>query len=148
MKGLWHLLKNKVARRRDLDNAPEPPWRAKSVAFAALVTAGGAALWHFQGSPALAGIGGSYIGGFFIGWSFRRFVRATILVAGVALLITGTLKATGWIDLDWASIEAWVQQTMQSLQSGAQGLKEVASGYLPSAGAGSAGAFLGFRKKD
>ena len=43
-------------------------------------------------SPALMRFGGSYLGGFFIGWIFRRFVKFAIMLAGGALLIIGLLK--------------------------------------------------------
>ena len=52
------------------------PWNAKSVIAAAVVTVGGLTSWVADlSSPALLGIGGSYLGGFFFGWAFRRFLK-------------------------------------------------------------------------
>ena len=46
----------------------EAPWNAKSVIAAGIATVGGLTSWvtNFS-SPAVAGIGGSYLAGFFIG---------------------------------------------------------------------------------
>ena len=68
------------------------PWNAKSVIAAAVTTVGRLASWVADlSSPAVVGIGGSYLG--------------------------------------------------------AEGLKHILSGYLPSTGAGAVGVFCGFRKK-
>jgi uncharacterized membrane protein (Fun14 family) len=77
----------------------------------------------------------------------RRFVKTTIILGGGLILLLGVLKGTGWLTLDWAGIEAWTHQRLASLQAGAEGLKQVLMGYLPSAGSASAGLFFGFRKK-
>ena len=145
MKLLWNWLRRKVSDPNEREYGP--PWESKSVLASAIVAGAGALGTAGAYSPALTGVGGSYLGGFVIGWGFRRFVKAAAIVAGVALLVIGFMKTTGWIALDWASIEAWVHQTSQSLQSGAEGIKQVLMGYLPSAGAGSTGIFFGFRKK-
>ncbi len=144
MKFLWDLLKRRVS---DPDALGEPPWTAKSVIAAGITTGAGALAWLGNYSPALMRFGGSYLGGFCVGWVFRRFVKTAAALACGALVIIGILKGTGVITLDWASVESWVQQTLASLQSGAEGLKQVAMGYLPSAGAGGAGAFMGFRHR-
>lgn len=146
MKFLWDLLKRKVSDPNDRLGS-EPPWNDKSVVAAGVTSLAGAFAWMGDYSPALMRFGGSYLGGFFIGWIFRRFVKLAIMLAGGALLIIGVLKGTGWITLDWASLEAWVHQTLASLQTGAEGLKQVLMGYLPSAGSAGAGLFVGFRKK-
>ena len=126
----------------------DAPWRAKSVMAAGTTMAAGLASWITDySSPALAQLGGSYVGGFFIGWAFRRFLKMAAIVAGAVFAGIALLKGTGWLDLDWASIETQVQQSMVYLQRGAEGLKHFLSGALPSAGAGTAGAFFGFRKK-
>jgi len=53
----------------------DAPWNAKSVIVASVATVGGLASWVAdQSSPAVLGIGGSYLGGFFFGWAFRRFL--------------------------------------------------------------------------
>jgi uncharacterized membrane protein (Fun14 family) len=126
----------------------DPPWTAKSFLAAGAAMVGGLASWigNFT-SPTMAQMAGSYLGGFLIGWAFRRFLRmaamlAAILIAGIALL-----KATGWLNIDWASIEAQLSQSMRWLQGEAEGLKNLLTGFFPSAGAAGAGTFFGFRKK-
>ena len=71
---------------------------------------------------------------------------------GLAQLASGILsiaavKMSGAIDLDWNAIEASITHSLAWLQGKADGFKEVLTGYLPSAGAGGAGTYFGFRKK-
>lgn len=124
------------------------PWTAKSFVAVSVATIGALIAWitNFS-SPDAARFGGSYLGGYFIGWAFRRFVRIAALIVGGILASITLLKNSGWIDLDWGSVETQVGQAAASIQQGAQGLRQTLSGYLPSAGAGAVGAFFGFRKK-
>ena len=126
----------------------DPPWAAKSFLAVAVGTLGGLASWigNFT-SPAIAQIGGSYLGGFLIGWAFRRFLRMAAMLMAAVLACIAVMKATGWIDVDWSSLEAQVGRTIQWLHGEAEGLKNVVTGFLPSAGAAGAGSFFGFRKK-
>jgi uncharacterized membrane protein (Fun14 family) len=144
MKLLWKWLLRKARDPDELEYGP--PWQSKSVLASGLAVGAGTLGAAGAYSPALTGVGGSYLGGFVIGWCFRRFVKAAAVSAGVALVAIRFIKSTGWIALDWASIESWLHQTSESLQLGAEGVKQVLMGYLPSAGAGSAGIFFGFRK--
>lgn len=126
----------------------DPPWNAKSVIAAGAATVGGLTSWVADfSSPALAGIGGSYLAGFFIGWASRRFLKMAALIAGGLLACIAVLENTGWIDLDWAAVESQISQSIAAVHRGAEGLKHLLSGYLPSTGAGAVGAFFGFRKK-
>ena len=126
----------------------DAPWNAKSVIAAGLVTAGSLASWVADySSPAVAGIAGSYLAGFFLGWASRRFLRVAALITGGLLAGIAVLEETGWIDLDWASVEAQISHAVAAAQQGAQGLKHIFAGNLPSTGAGAVGMFFGFRKK-
>jgi uncharacterized membrane protein (Fun14 family) len=126
----------------------DAPWQAKSVIAAAAATIAGLASWITDfSSPAAARFAGSYLGGFFIGWAFRRFLKVAALIAGGLLASIAALKSTGWIDLDWVAVETQISQGIASVHQGAEGLRQALSGYLPSAGAGAAGVFFGFRKK-
>lgn len=126
----------------------DPPWNAKSVIAAGAATVGGLASWVADfSSPAVAGIGGSYLAGFFIGWASRRFLKMAALIAGGLLTCIAVLENTGWIDLDWAAVESQISHSIAAVHRGAEGLKHLLSGYLPSTGAGAVGAFFGFRKK-
>lgn len=126
----------------------DAPWRATSVMAAGTTMVAGLAAWITDySSPIFAQFGGSYVGGFFIGWAFRRFVKMAAMAAAVVLAGIAGLKSTGWIDLDWATVETQVREGITAIQRGAEGLKQFLSGILPSAGAATAGAFFGFRKK-
>lgn len=125
-----------------------PPWRAKSFLVAGATTVAGLAAWmNDMMSPALALISASYLGGFLIGWACRRALRLTAIMAGATLALIALLKSTGWIDINWPVIEQNASQSLAWLHGEAEGLKQLLTGYLPSAGAGTAGAFFGFRKK-
>ena len=126
----------------------DAPWNAKSVIAAGIATVGSLAAWVADySSPAVAGIAGSYLAGFFIGWASRRFLRMAALITGGLLACIAVLEETGWIDLDWTSVEAQISHAVAAAQQGAQGLKHILSGYLPSTGAGAVGMFFGFRKR-
>jgi len=126
----------------------DAPWNAKSVIAAGIATVGGIASWVTDhSSPAVAGIGGSYLAGFFIGWASRRFLRMAALITGGLLACIAVLEETGWIDLDWTSVEIQISHAIAATHQGAQGLKHILSGYLPSTGAAAVGMFFGFRKK-
>ena len=126
----------------------DAPWTAKSVIVAGIATAGSLTSWvtNFS-SPAVAGIGGSYLAGFFIGWASRRFLRMAALITGGLLAGIAVLEETGWVNLDWASVETQISHAIAATHQGAQGLKHILSGYLPSTGAAAVGMFFGFRKK-
>ena len=126
----------------------EAPWNAKSVIAAGIATVGGLTSWVADfSSPAIAGIGGSYLAGFFMGWAFRRALKVAALITGGLLACIAVLEDTGWIDLDWASVETQISHAIAAAHQGAEGLKHILSGYLPSTGAGAVGMFFGFRKK-
>ena len=126
----------------------DAPWNAKSVIAAGIATVGGLTSWaaHWS-SPAVAGIGGSYLAGFFIGWASRRFLRIAALVTGGLLAGIAVLEETGWINLDWTSVETQIHHAISAAHREAEGLKHLLSGYLPSTGAWAVGIFFGFRKK-
>jgi uncharacterized membrane protein (Fun14 family) len=126
----------------------DAPWNAKSVIAAAAATVGGLSSWVADfSSPAVAGIGGSYLAGFFMGWAFRRFLKMAALIAGGLLACIAVLEDTGWIDLDWTAVETQISHAIAAVHQGAEGLKHILSGYLPSTGAGAVGMFFGFRKR-
>lgn len=126
----------------------DAPWHAKSVVAAGIATVGGLTAWitNFS-SPAVAGIGASYLAGFFMGWVSRRFLRMAALITGGLLVGIAVLQETGWIDFDWTSVETQVSHAIAATHQGAQGLKHILSGYLPSTGAAAVGMFFGFRRK-
>ena len=126
----------------------DPPWDSKSFLGAGATTLAGLGAWmNDMMSPALARGGASFMGGFLIGWAIRRTVKLAAIMAGLLLTLLAAIKMSGAIDLDWNAIEASITHSLAWAQGKAEGFKEVLTGYLPSAGAGGAGTFLGFRKK-
>jgi uncharacterized membrane protein (Fun14 family) len=151
------------------------PWRAKTVLLALFVVVVGLGLWvrdvakgpppstfaHVTTSPETAASGGgwdltrpfpgyvricaSYIGGFFIGWVFRRFIRLALSLAALAVLLVGVGKYAGW---NVAPAETRVKESATRVQHAAAAAKDHLKGLLPSTSAGAVGAFLGFRRKD
>lgn len=126
----------------------DPPWSSKSFLGAGATTLAGLGAWmNDMMSPALARGGASFMGGFLIGWAIRRTVKLAAIVAGLLLTLLAAVKMTGIVDLDWTAIEVNISHSLTWAQGKASGFKEVLAGYLPSAGAGGAGIYLGFRKK-
>ena len=95
----------------------------------------------------MAQMAASYLGGFLLGWAFRHFLRMAAMLAALTLAGIAAMKATGWIDLDWTSIEGQISEGVRWAHGEAEGLRNLLSGFLPSAGAAGAGTFFGFRKK-
>lgn len=98
-------------------------------------------------ASAIFRIGASYVGGFFLGWTFRRFLKLTLLLAGAAIVLIILGKKFGWFELDWATAQGHARHSLAWLQGEAGAFKEFVTGYLPSAGAAEVGAFLGFLRK-
>jgi len=98
-------------------------------------------------APATFRFGASYVGGFFLGWTFRRFLKVTLLLSGAAIVLIAFGKKLGWFELDWVAMEGHVRHSLAWLQGEAGAFKQFLIGYLPSAGAAGVGAFLGFRRK-
>jgi len=99
-----------------------------------------------QKSPALFRFGSSYIGGFFIGFAFRKFLKWSLLISGAVITGIFLLKRSGVIDLDWNGLEGQVSQSMAWAQGQVGAVKQFLTGHLPSAGAGIAGLFMGARR--
>lgn len=98
-----------------------------------------------QGTPALFRFGLSYIGGFFLGYGLKRFLKVTLVVSAMVVGVLLLLSHTGVIGLDWNSMQEQVQSSFGWLTGQAEALKDFLSGYLPSAGAAGVGLFLGLR---
>ena len=176
MNPLWQKLRATAEAQAANVVGPNPPWKAKSVWFALVLMLLGGGFWikdRSQASdssppggssisesatspapsslqpksPATFRFGASYLGGFFIGWTFRRFLKLSLLVSGAAIALVALGKKTGWLDLDWNALEGHVQHSMAWVEGGAGSVKAFLTGFLPSAGAAGVGGFFGFRRK-
>lgn len=96
--------------------------------------------------PVTFRLGAGYVGGFLIGFAFRRFLKVTAAVAALLLGGIALLKATGLVELDWAGVENQIRESLAWTHGWAASLKTLLTGYLPSAGAGGLGLWKGFRR--
>ena len=86
----------------------------------------------------------SYVGGFFIGWVFRRFLKTA--VAG-AVLIIALLALGRHFGCDTTRAQEEVKQSSAWVHREATETRDYLKGLLPSAAAGGTGVFFGFRRK-
>jgi uncharacterized membrane protein (Fun14 family) len=98
-------------------------------------------------SPAVFRLGAGYLGGFFLGWSLRKFIKLTLLVAGGLVVMLAAFQGLGWFEVNWPAVEEHLQLSLSWLHGQAGSFKTFVTGYLPSAGAGTAGLVVGFRRK-
>ena len=103
--------------------------------------------WIAKLSPETTRVGGSVVAGFVVGWLFRTFLKT---MAFLALLAVGGLFALsyfGVINVDMTAVREGSASAAHWLTSQADRLKDVIVAHLPSAGGGTLGAFLGFRRR-
>ncbi len=149
------------------------PWRAKTVGIAVLVTLLGVGWWLRDAAPAREPVAGavaetrsvesapapgwdfsrplpayvpwsaSYVGGFFLGWLFRRFLRLAVTMTALVILVLGVGKYLGWdssaTEEKFRSGAAWVERE-------ADEARDYLTGLLPSAASAGVGGWLGFRR--
>ena len=128
---------------RDVAKGPSPPTAAHVSAPAEPAASGGG--WDFtRPVPGYVRICASYIGGFFIGWAFRRFIRVALALIVLAALLVGVGKYAGW---NTSPAETKVKESATWVKHEAAAAREYLKGLLPSASAAAVGAFLGFRRK-
>jgi len=94
--------------------------------------------------PFYVPMGASYVAGFCIGWFFRKLIRMIVVVTAlvVALLVLGKFAGC-----NVTPAQERVKQTGEWAQHEATTVEDYLMKLLPSAGAGGAGAFLGFRHR-
>lgn len=97
-------------------------------------------------SGAVFRLGFGFFAGFAVGYAMRMFVRITLLAAGIAILGLAGLHYAGVIDVDWEKISGGFDTFGAWFSEQRRGLAGFITGYLPTFGAGLAGAFVGFRR--
>ena len=129
---------------RDVAKGPPSPAPGQAAASSEQPVSGGG--WDFSRPvPGYVRLCASYIGGFFIGWAFRRFIRLALALVALAVLVVGIGKYAGW---DTAPAETKVKERATWVQHEAATARDYLKHLLPSATAGAVGVFLGFRRKD
>jgi len=97
-------------------------------------------------APVAFRLGAGYLGGFFLGWAFRRFIRLTLLISGGLVAILALFQGLGWFEVNWSTVGNHLQMSLAWVQGEAGSFKAFLVGYLPSAGAATAGMVVGFRR--
>jgi uncharacterized membrane protein (Fun14 family) len=133
-----------------------PPWRARTVRWAAVLVLAGIvlAVWDLGGGrapgldarawPLPLRVGLSYIGGFGVGWCMRRFLKLTLLGLIVAAILFFVLRLVGLEGGAWESIERVVRGGLSEARAEADALEVVVKRSLPSAGSATLGGILGW----
>jgi uncharacterized membrane protein (Fun14 family) len=146
-------------QRNSRDSSRRMPWHALSVRLAIGLTVIGAAFWVYgqaadsgsagtlgEWAPPMMRFGVSFLGGFVVGWTLRRFLKWTLLIVALLGIAIFILKRTGMIDLPWDQIEGHVEEGSSWLQAQAGNVKSLVKGYLPSGVAAVIGIVLGLRR--
>ncbi|MFO0827832.1 MAG: FUN14 domain-containing protein [Phycisphaerales bacterium] len=94
--------------------------------------------------PFRAGV--SFMGGFFIAWLCRKFLRWALLVGGAIAVLIAVLKGTGVLHLDWAAVESQVNSGLAVAEEQASATKDFLVRHLPSGAAAVVGMFAGARR--
>lgn len=97
-------------------------------------------------APTLFRIGTGFMGGFFLAWAFKRFLKWTLLIGGAIAVAIAVLKGTGMINLDWASVEQQVDAGLAEAHKHAGAAREFVVQYLPWGTASLVGLFVGARR--
>lgn len=97
-------------------------------------------------SGAVFRLGFGFFAGFAVGYAMRTFVRITLVAAGIAILGLAGLQYAGIITVDWEMLSGGFETFGAWFTEQTKGLAGFITGYLPTFGAGLAGAFVGFRR--
>jgi len=98
-------------------------------------------------APATFRFGASFLGGFTLAWLMKKFIKMTLLIAGLTALAAFGLHRLGVFDS--GTIDQMQDQLGAGIDNATEGagkVKEFLTGYLPSSAAAVAGLFMGFRR--
>lgn len=97
-------------------------------------------------SPVAFRLGAGYLGGFFLGWALRKFITLTLLAVGALVALLALFQGLGWFEVNWSAVDEHLEMSLGWVHGQAGSLKTFVTGYLPGAGAATAGLFVGFRR--
>jgi uncharacterized membrane protein (Fun14 family) len=100
-------------------------------------------------APLAFRFGAGYLGGFLVGWVWRKSVKLALSLGGTALAAVAMAKyaGVGVGEADWQALQTGVTQGLGWLQQQALTLRDWLSGYLPSGVASVLGLWRGARWK-
>jgi uncharacterized membrane protein (Fun14 family) len=98
-------------------------------------------------SPNATRIGGSVVAGFVVGWIFRAFLKTMLFFALLGFALMMALSYFGVLNIDFTAAREHYATAVHWLTDQADRLKTLFVAHLPSAGGGTVGAFLGFRRR-
>jgi uncharacterized membrane protein (Fun14 family) len=94
--------------------------------------------------PGYMRVAASYVAGFCIGWFFRKLTRLILVVGALLIALLAFGKFAG---CDTTRTQEQVKRGSEWAQHEATAAKDYFKNLLPSAAAGGAGTFLGFRRR-
>ncbi|MBX3357284.1 MAG: hypothetical protein KF745_02535 [Phycisphaeraceae bacterium] len=97
-------------------------------------------------APAVFRLGLSFIVGYFFAVVARKFIKITLLVAGLAALGIYGLRKAGVDVFDWSTVEGQVDQGVEWAKEHAGAARSWVMGYMPSAASAVVGMFFGARR--
>jgi len=152
----------------------DAPWRSRTVIAAFVVALVGFGFWvrsAFEGNhaeprkpgltasaepaqhsgvdftrplPGYVRVCASYIGGFLIGWTFRRFVKITALALAAIVAVLALAKFAG---CDSTALQERVKRDAAAVRQEAARDRDYLRGLLPSTTGAALGIFWGFRRR-
>jgi len=102
----------------------------------------GAALW----SPAIFRLGFGFFAGFAVAAATRLLVKTIVIGAGIFLILLFGLEQAELVTVNWNIVSTKGDAVLDTLGAQFSSLASFFAGYLPTIGAGTAGAVMGFRK--
>lgn len=98
-------------------------------------------------SPALFRLGFSFFVGFAIAFAVRSFIKVSLAVVGLYLLLTFGLEYAGLLEVRWGAVAEQYDSVAAWLRAETESFRAFITGRVPAAGAALAGLGLGFTRK-
>jgi len=102
----------------------------------------GAALW----SPAVFRLGFGFFAGFAVAAATRFLIKTIVIGAGIFLILLFGLEQAELVTVNWGIVGTRGDAILDAFGAQFSSLASFFAGYLPTTGAGVAGAVIGFRK--
>jgi uncharacterized membrane protein (Fun14 family) len=97
--------------------------------------------------PALARVGLGFLLGFCVAYTLKTFLKLTLLLSSLAILLLVGLGQTGAVDLDFAALEPWLEKGWEIARQQFDSIRAFITGLIPTSGSAIAGVILGILKR-